>query len=107
MRAVSLAQLSTTGRAVAVAALAALTLALWFAAGPVPALSVGAAGLVLARLRRRGDTEARPARLQLLERRPLGNGSELWLVEVDGRAVLVACGRGHAAIRLLRPGADA
>ena len=92
--------------ALAIAGLAALALMVAWIAGPAAALSVGAAGAILAVARRRRPAATRPARLELCERRALGNGGELWLVEVDGRTVLVACGRGFAAIRPLRPGAS-
>lgn len=77
----------------------------WVGAGPLVSVGLVAGGLLIAAaVRTRGAAVPPPARLHLLERRTLGPGGELWLVEVDGRVVLVACGRGFAAIRPLRPG---
>ena len=107
MRAAFLTELSPARRrALAAAGLTAVAVAVGFIAGPTAALSVCAAGVILALARRQRPAVDRPVRLEVRERRTLGNGGELWLVEVDGRTVLVACGRGFAAIRPLRAGAS-
>jgi hypothetical protein len=87
---------------------AALAPWLWSWAGPLAVLGAGTISLLLVLLWARSSNPPGASRLKLVERRGLGaGGGELWLVEVDGRAVLVACGRGFAAIRPLRPGAAA
>ena len=107
MRAPFLPQLSPARRrALVIAGLAAVAVTVALILGPTAALPVCAAGAILALARNRHRAVDRPTRLEVRERRALGNGGELWLVEVDGRTVLVACGRGFAAIRPLRAGAS-
>lgn len=91
-------------RTLALAGLVTVALLAAHIAGPMAALAVCAAGTLIALARFRRTAPDRPARLEVRERRALGNGGELLLVEVDGRTVLVACGRGFAAIRPLRAG---
>jgi len=87
---------------------AALSPWIWVGAAPLASVGLLAGGLLIAAaVHARGAPVPEAARLHLLERRTLGTGGELWLVEVDGRMVLVACGRGFAAIRPLRPGEPA
>jgi hypothetical protein len=87
---------------------AALSPWAWVGTGPIAAVGLAAGGLLVAAgVRARSAKLPEAVRLNLLERRALGTGGELWLVEVDGRTVLVACGRGFAAIRPLRPGGPA